>query len=177
MVGFLRGWHHDGCDRTVVVDKNDAWLASLEMLLALAPEAKLIVCLRDLGQIYGSIEARQRKSMSFDPDDPVARYYHFRRTGTAFARNDRVGEMLRLVRAVPDLPPAVRERVFLLRFEDLAVHLTACMSDIFQWLELSPYAVDPERIFSEQPALHDVPPSIQARIEDDFAWYYRRFNY
>lgn len=64
MTGFLRGWlDHDG-EQKVVVDKNRAWLHCLEMLLAIAPEAKLIVCIRELGQIYGSIEAQHQKTMA-----------------------------------------------------------------------------------------------------------------
>ncbi len=42
MQGYLRGWHHD-CPKSVVVDKNRAWLHAIEMLLHIEPEAKLIV--------------------------------------------------------------------------------------------------------------------------------------
>jgi hypothetical protein len=55
MQGFLRGWNRD-CGKKVVMDKNCAWLHAIELLLQIEPDAKLLVCLRELGQIYGSIE-------------------------------------------------------------------------------------------------------------------------
>jgi sulfotransferase len=50
MRGFLRGWYHD-CEKMAVVDKIRAWLHAVELLLHLAPEARLVVCVRELGQI------------------------------------------------------------------------------------------------------------------------------
>lgn len=50
MQGFLRGWNHD-CKEKAVVDKNRAWLHAIELLLHIEPEAKLMVCLRELGQV------------------------------------------------------------------------------------------------------------------------------
>ena len=62
MEGFLRGWHK-GSTKKVVVEKNRAWLHCIELLLTLAPEAKLIVTLRELGQINGSIGAQHQKTV------------------------------------------------------------------------------------------------------------------
>lgn len=50
MQGFLRGWNQD-CTKPVVVDKNRAWLHAIELLLHIEPEAKLVVCIRELGQV------------------------------------------------------------------------------------------------------------------------------
>ena len=61
MQGFLKGWHHDR-EKPLMVDKNRAWLHAIELLLHLEPNAKLIVCLRELGQIYGSIEAQHQRT-------------------------------------------------------------------------------------------------------------------
>jgi hypothetical protein len=47
MTGFLRGWMNDDADKAVVVDKNRAWLHCIELALTLAPETKMIVCLRE----------------------------------------------------------------------------------------------------------------------------------
>ena len=65
MQGFLRGWNHD-CGKKAVVDKNRAWLHAIELLLHIEPEARLIVCLRELGQIYGSIEAQHQRTILVD---------------------------------------------------------------------------------------------------------------
>ena len=65
MRGLLRGWLHDRRKRAVI-DKNRAWLHAIEMLLHIEPETKLLVCLRELGQIYGSIEARHQHAILVD---------------------------------------------------------------------------------------------------------------
>jgi hypothetical protein len=89
--------------------------------------------------------------------------------------------------AVPDLPKAVQERLYFLRFEDLMEKPAQLMSQIFQWLELSPMQINPEKLVlmgpqesdshygmkfphrqSERllkPKKHDIPPRIQAQIE------------
>ena len=71
MQGFLRGWYQD-CGKLAVVDKNRAWLHAVEMLLQLAPEAKLIVCVRELGQVYGSVEAQHQRTILLDFIDHLA---------------------------------------------------------------------------------------------------------
>ena len=65
MQGYLRGWCQS-TGKAAVVDKNRAWLHAIELLLHIEPEAKLIVCLRDLGQIYGSIEAQHQRTILVD---------------------------------------------------------------------------------------------------------------
>src|ERR1700722_17778020 len=71
MQGFVRGWHHESVKK-IVVDKNRAWLHAIELLLHIEPNAKLIVCLRDLAQIYGSIEAQHQRTILVDFIDHLA---------------------------------------------------------------------------------------------------------
>src|SRR5208282_2633761 len=76
MRGFLRGWYPD-CTKKLVVDKNRAWLHCAEMVLQIAPEAKFVVCLRELGQVYGSIESQHQRSILLDFIDHLADYDRF----------------------------------------------------------------------------------------------------
>src|SRR5579872_6588831 len=55
--GFIRGWYAHRGEAVLVADKNRSWLKALDLLLELEPEARVIVTLRELGQVYGSIEA------------------------------------------------------------------------------------------------------------------------
>ena len=71
MQGFLHGWHA-GCGKPVVVDENRAWLHCIELLLHLEPEARLVISIRELGQIYGSIEAQHQKTILLDFIDHLA---------------------------------------------------------------------------------------------------------
>lgn len=195
MQGYLRGWHHN-CKKPVVIDKNRAWLHAVETLLHIEPEAKLIVCLRDLGQIYGSIEAQHQKTILIDFIDHLADYDRFGRADMLFAKDKAIGAPLISLHAVPDLPKHVHEHLFFLRFEDLMVKPVECMSHIYSWLGVSPLSTDPEKIkFSANesdshyhmkyphkqsthitpPKRHEVPPRIQALIETAYAWYYQMY--
>jgi sulfotransferase len=195
MQGFLRGWNQD-CQKKVVVDKNRAWLHAIEMLLHIEPEAKLIVCLRELGQIYGSIEAQHQRTILVDFIDHLADYDRFGRADMLFAKDKAIGAPMISLHAVPDLPKHVLERLFFVRFEDLMEQPVACMSQIYSWLGLSPYTINPDKLqigpqesdshyrmkYSHKqsgrivkPKKHDIPPRIQAQIETACAWYYQQY--
>lgn len=192
MQGFLRGWHHD-CEKKAVVDKNRAWLHAIELLLQIAPEAKLVVCLRELGQIYGSIEAQHQKTILVDFIDHLADFDRFGRADMLFAKDKAIGAPLISLSAVQDLPAAVQERLYFVRFEDLMAQPAACMSHLYAWLGLSPFEINPQQLTVgkqesdshyrmkylhrqsgqiTKPKRHDIPPRIQAQIENACAWYY-----
>jgi sulfotransferase len=192
MQGFLRGWHHD-CKTKAVIDKNRAWLHSIELLLKLAPEARLVVCLRELGQIYGSIEAQHQKTILVDFIDHLADFDRLGRADMLFAKDKTIGSPLLSLSAVQDLPPQVQSRLYFLRFEDLMARPAACMSHLYAWLGLTPFEINPQALVvgtresdshyrmkylhrqSERiaaPRRHEIPPRIQAQIEKACAWYY-----
>jgi len=195
MGGFLRGWYQD-CNKAAVVDKNRAWLHAIEMLLQLAPEARLIVCIRELGQIYGSIEAQHQRTVLLDFIDHLADYDRMGRADVLFAKDKSIGAPLISLHAVQDLPPTVQQRLYFLRFEDLMRKPAACLSRIFEWLALAPFEIDPNQLpigVQESdshyhmkyphrcatsvtiPATHAIPPRIQAQIETACAWFYQMY--
>jgi len=195
MRGFLRGWHHD-CERPVVVDKNRAWLHAVELLLHLEPDARLVVCLRELGQIYGSIEAQHQRTILIDFIDHLADFDRFGRADMLFAKDKAIGAPLISLHAVLDLPKPVQERLYFVRFEDLIARPAACLSHLYTWLGLPAFGIDPERITVgaresdshyhmkyphtqsariAPPKRHDIPPRIQAQIENVWAWFYQLY--
>ena len=195
MQGFLRGWNQD-CTKKAVADKNRAWLHAIELLLHIEPEAKLVVCLRDLGQIYGSIEAQHQKTILVDFIDHLADFDRFGRADMLFAKDKAIGAPLISLHAVPDLPKHVQERLFFVRFEDLMAQPVACMSQLFTWLGVSPFTINPNKLeigiqesdshyhmkYSHKqsskistPKKHEIPPRIQAQIESAYAWYYQMY--
>ena len=196
MQGFLRGWHHGAGGKQAVVDKNRAWLHAIELLLHIAPEARLIVCLRELGQIYGSIEAQHQKTILVDFIDHLADYDRFGRADVLFAKDKAIGAPMISLHAVPDLPVEVQKRLYFLRFEDLMEKPAECMSHLFAWLGLSPFAINPAKLTLgiqesdshyhmkylhrqstrvTKPRHHPIPPRIQAQIEGACAWYYKLY--
>src|ERR1700730_18511513 len=145
MHGFLRGWNQE-CRKQAVVDKNRAWLHAIELLLQIEPDAKLIVCLRELGQIYGSIEALRQRTILVDFMDHMADFARAGRADILFAKDRAIGAPLISLHAVPDLPKAVQEHLFLLRFEDLVERPAELMSQIYTWLGVSPLRINPEKL-------------------------------
>ena len=195
MRGFVRGWYHD-CQRPVMVDKNRAWLHAVELLLHLEPDARLIVCLRELGQIYGSIEAQHQRTILIDFIDHLADFDRFGRADMLFAKDKAIGSPLISLHAVLDLPKAVQERLYFVRFEDLMAQPAACLSHLYAWLGLAPLEIDPERITVgphesdshyrmkyphrqlpriTPPKRHEIPPRIQTQIENVWAWFYQLY--
>ncbi|RDS86169.1 sulfotransferase family protein [Dyella psychrodurans] len=196
MRGFLHGWHHDSGTHRVVIDKNRAWLHAVELLLHVEPEARLIVCLRELGQIYGSIEAQHQRTILVDFIDHLADYDRFGRADALFAKDRVIGAPLISLQAVLDLPEAVKQRLYFVRFEDLVAQPVKCMSHLYTWLGLSPFEIDPEQLTTGKqesdshyrmkyphrqstrivtPTVHSVPPRIQKQIETVWAWFYRLY--
>jgi sulfotransferase len=195
MQGFLRGWHHDA-QAAVVVDKNRAWLHAIELLLHIEPEARLVVCLRDLGQIYGSIEAQHQRTILVDFIDHLADYDRFGRADMLFAKDKVIGAPLSSLHAVLDLPKRVQERLYFVRFEDLMEKPAACLSHVFSWLGLPPCTVDLEQLaigIQEsdshyrmkylhrqanrlvRPTRHEIPARIRTQIETTYAWFYQTY--
>jgi sulfotransferase len=196
MRGFLHGWYHDSGAHQVVIDKNRAWLHAVELLLHIEPEAKLIVCLRELGQIYGSIEAQHQRTILVDFIDHLADYDRFGRADMLFAKDRVIGAPLIALQAVLDLPDAAKQRLYFVRFEDLVAQPVRCMSHLYAWLGLAPLEIDPEQLTMGMqesdshyrmkyphrqatriatPAPHAVPPRIQKQIETVWAWFYRLY--
>lgn len=195
MVGYLRGWL-GGRGRTLVVDKNRAWLHCIEMLLTLAPETKMIVCLRDLAQIYGSIEAQHQKTILLDFNDGLADYDRFGRADALCAKGRVIGDALASVSAFADLPEPVRERIYFMRYEDLSRAPDKAMAHLFDWLGARPHAIDLEalpvgpaesdsyyrlkyphtrarRFAAAKP--HEIPQRIQRQIRTAYQWYYDKW--
>ncbi len=195
MQGFLHGWHRNG-GKPVVVDKNRAWLHCIEFLLHLEPEARLVVSIRELGQIYGSIESQHQKTILVDFIDHLADFDRFGRADQLFAKDKSIGAPLSSVLAVQDLPQSVKDRIYFVKFEDLTVQPEQTMAAVYAWLGLTPHTINPRSLAVRPhesdshyrnkythrqqntispPKRHEIPPRIQALIEQACAWYYEWF--
>jgi sulfotransferase len=195
MRGFLDGWYAEA-GKPVVVDKNRAWMHCIEFLLHLDPEARIIVPIRELGQIYGSVESQHQKTILVDFIDHLADFDRFGRADQLFAKDKAIGAPLISIQAIQDLPQAVKDRLYFVRFEDLVAEPAKTMAAIHTWLGLAPQAVDltkltvrphesdshyrfkyrhKQRATFAPPKPHAIPPRIQARIQESFSWFYEWF--
>jgi len=196
-IGFLRGWF-EAVDKPVVVDKNRAWLHCAEYLGVIAPEAKILVCVRELGQIYASIEAQHQATQLIDFVDHLADYDRFARADQLFAGDKAIGAALRSIKSIGDLPFIVQKRLYFIKYEDLLQNTAQTMEAIFEWLEVdstgSGFTLDLSALrvrssesdshyrfkythrqssFVGEIKRHEVPARIQSHIEDAFSWYYQ----
>jgi sulfotransferase len=195
MQGFLHGWHAN-TNKAVVVDKNRAWLHCIEFLLHLDPEAKLLIPIRDLGQIYGSIESQHQKTILLDFIDHLADFDRFGRADQLFAKDKAIGAPLSSIQAVQDFPQSVKDRLYFVKFEDLMAQPVETMASVYQWLGLSPHQINPKSITAHPhesdshyrhkylhkqhsqiipPKPHVLPPRIQEHIARACAWYFEWF--
>ena len=193
--GFVRGWYHD-CTKPLVVDKNRGWLRNFEYLLAVEPDARLVVCVRELGQVYGSIEAQHQRTILIDFPDHTANHDRYNRADALFAKDGVIGNPLRALEAVQDLAVPIQQRIHLVVFERLVREPVAVMADVYRFLEIEPEQFDPKKLrvrphesdshyrhkyphkqyaSIEPPTQHSIPARIQTEIEKTYAWYYDNF--
>ncbi len=142
--GFINGWFAE-TERPLVVDKNRAWLGLLDVLVDFNPEFRVIVCIRELSQIYGSLEAQHQKTRLIDSEDgfagltPLARAAHFFNEGGAVGRG-----LMAIQAAMEDYPQVVRDRILYVRFEDLVHQAPAVFDEILGFIGADTFALDPE---------------------------------
>ncbi len=92
--GFMHGWFAEAT-QPWLVDKNRDWLNQLDLLLSLNPSARLLVCVRDLGQVIGSIEAQHQQTVLLDFPNHIADLSFYDRTDALLAKKGVVGSPLR----------------------------------------------------------------------------------
>lgn len=193
--GFLRGWY-DNSTRYVFVDKNRAWLHSVEYLAALDSKAKVLVCIRELGQIYASIENQHQKTIMLDYVDHLADFDRFGRANLLFAKDKTIGAPLNAVQSIADMPKYIRDKLYFVKYEDLLSKPCAVVDAICTWLGIETLQFDPLKLdvavcesdshyrykyrHVQSRAIsalqtHRVPERIQSHIQHAFAWYYDLF--
>lgn len=193
--GFMNGWVA-GSDRPWVVDKNRGWLQHLDTVSHLDPDFRMLVCVRELGQIYGSVEAQHQKTLLLDFPDHLANMTHYDRADTLFANKGVIGAPLHAIEALQDCDPALQQRLFYVVFEHLMSAPDEVMNSLYAWLGLSPVAVNWQNLAVKphesdsyyrykyrhqtyptlvSPAPHRIPPRIHNRIKQQFEWFYKTF--
>lgn len=128
--------------------------------------------------------------------DHLADFDRFGRADQLFGKDKAIGTPLSSVQAVQDLPQAVKDRLYFVKFEDLMAQPVETIAKIYAWLEVTPYSVDPTNLTVSAhesdshyrykylhnqktkislPGQHNIPPRIQDLIEQTCGWYYEWF--
>jgi sulfotransferase len=193
--GFVGGWFAEA-DAPVVVDKNRAWLDQLDLAERLDPGCRMLVCVRDLGQILGSIEARHQQTLALDFADHSGTASAYDRANRLFARDGVVGLPLYSFRNAQDLPPASQKRIMCVVFEQLIADPAQVLAGVWDFLGLESHAIDFSQLAPlpgesdshyrlkyshktsnslKSPRRHAVPQRIEAELRNTFDWFYRIF--
>lgn len=193
--GFINGWFAE-TDKTWVVDKNRGWLHHLETVNQLDPHFRMLVCVRELGQIYGSIENQHQKTLLLDFPDHLAELSRFERAEKLFDKTGVIGEPLNSIEALQDIDTRLQQHLYYVVFEHLVSEPVAVMQSLYQWLGLPEAEFDPQQLqfrphesdsyyrFKYRHKTHNqirppvgylIPARIQANLQRKFAWFYNTF--
>ncbi len=196
LTGFINGWFAE-TDKTWVVDKNRAWLNLVETLSSLDRRFRMIVCIRELTQLYGSLEAQHQKTILLDTEDGVAGFTRYGRACQYFNGTGLVARCLTGVRAaLEEIPDELRNHILYVKYERLVTRPVDVMMEICEWLGLEAFAFNPEKLqviapesdshyrfkyphrtYSSirPPTSHVVPQRIRNDLLTQYDWYYRTF--
>jgi sulfotransferase len=151
---------------------------------------------RELGQIYGSIEAQHQKTFLLDFPDHLASLSRYGRADKLFADQGVIGGPLRSLEALQDLDTKLQNRLYYVVFEHLMRKPIAVMDGLYQWLGLPVAKFDPQNLTVkphesnsyyrlkyyhatqsaiQPPVTHAVLPRIQTQIQQNFTWFYQTF--
>ncbi|MGI8932947.1 sulfotransferase [Leptolyngbya sp. BC1307] len=193
--GFVNGWFAE-TDKAWTVDKNRGWLHHIETVHHLAPDFRMLVCVRELGQIYGSVETQHQKTLLLDFPDHLANLSRMDRADQLFAAQGVIGQPLGSIEALQDIDAQLQQQLYYVVFEHLMQEPVAVMQGVYDWLGLPPAAIDPQnltvqlhesdsyyrfkypharRSHIQPPQTHLVPQRIQQQIQQRFPWFYQTF--
>jgi sulfotransferase len=189
--GFMAGWWAD-VTTPWVVDYHPDWLRHGETLQSLDPHCKILVCVRELGQILGAIEHQHQQTRLLDFPRPLADLTPAERATRLFNDEGAVGRALQSLEGVQDYPEPLQQQLYYVVFEDLITDPAAVMQGIFSWFQLSPWEIDPHQLQSVAPVRdrrhfkpsppppletprYRIPDRFEITLRDRFPWFYRTF--
>lgn len=190
---IMNGWFAE-TDKNHVVDKNRGWLMNIDLVKMLDPDFRMLVCVREPAQIYGSIEAQHQKTLLLDFPDHLASLSRYARADKLFGAEGVIGAPLKAVEALQDTPTEWQQRLFYVVFEHLMQEPEVVMQEIWQWLGLPAASFNPQqlpvkahesdshyrfkylhntRTTISPPRRHNIPPRIEAEIKRQFNDFYQ----
>ena len=193
--GFMNGWFAE-TEKDWVVDKNRGWLNHIETVAQLDPNFRMVVCVRELGQIVGSIEAQHQKTILLDFPDHLANLSRYGRADKLLADTGVVGGPLGSLEALQDLSTELQERLYYVVFEHLMQEPVSVMQGVYDWLQLPKAQFDPQNLTVKPhesdsyyrfkyphatrdaiaaPHPHAVPSRIQQQLQQKYTWFYQTF--
>jgi len=192
---FMEAWSSDTYT-DIAVDKNRGWLSCLEWLRELYPNFKIIVTLRDLRQVYTSVEKHHRKTIFMDFPDHMEHNIVDSRAENLFANAGVIGGVLISIQNVQDIPD-ISDHICYWRYEDFLSNPERTTNYLFNWLGVPLIDVDFDNIpqstkesdsyyrmkyshkinssITTPTTERPVSPRILNEIVNRFRWYYEKY--
>ncbi len=194
--GYINGWF-DETDQMFVVDKNRHWVSMIETLNLIDPNFKMLVCLRDLVDIFGSIESQHQKTQLLRFPDNTSPNLHYSRLESFFKDDGVIGEPLKGIQNLQYITDEnLKDRICYIEFDALIKKPVDVMKSIYQWLDIPNFAFDPNDLEVKPhetdsyyrfkyrhntyptinpPTKHIVSDIIKNDIYQQYTWYYKTF--
>ena len=192
----VKGWFAE-TDKPNVVDKNRGWLRMAEMLNDLHGDWRILVCVRDLTQIYGSIEAQHAKTRFLNFADGTDAHGAMARADRLFGNGGVVGGPLGFIRDIQDIrDPAIHDKIQYVPFDYLTSQPKAATTELFEWLGLKTANINPKKLTTRphesdsyyrfkyrhetRPSIsavkrRDIPPRVEEGLRKNYKWYFDKF--
>ena len=194
--GFMNGWFAE-TDKPAVVDKNRGWARMAETLNDIVPDYRILICVRDLTQVFGSVEAQHSKTRLLDFPDHIDNHGAFARADRLFGRNGIVGSPLKFIEDLQDIQDqSIHDRIYYVKFEYLVENPVESMNTLYEWMELPKHDINPNALTVSPhetdsyyrfkyrhathssiavPKKHTYSPRIEKGIYDRYRWFFERF--
>jgi len=199
--GF-KGYTKAFTDKPYILDKNRAWCSYYPLLSKINPNPKIIFMVRDLREVFSSMEKKFRANPDIDGgeinNETLAGITTQKRVET-WASGHPIGY------AVQKLHQSILDKTahnfIFIRYEDLCSNPDACIKDIYKFLELEYYKHDfskIDQITVEDDSIHGIYGDHTIRntlkmlpndskeilgenvcndIYNNFQWFFNYFNY
>jgi len=175
LTGLFSSFYRNHVSPTVVFDTNRSWSSKIPALSLLFPNARFIICVREISEVINSIESLHQNN----PLEP-SRIFSYNSAGTIY---DRVNDLIKPTGLVGHAYNGIKEayygaftdRIVMLPYRSLVQRPDACMESLYEFLSETPFKHDFHSVhFSTDeydrtlgvPGLHTVRPRLEARQID-----------
>jgi sulfotransferase len=135
---FCDSWHHRDDGREVIFDKSRGWAHNLLALRKIYPESKVILTVRDLRNVFSSIEKQHRKNPLLDSVQSSNEKTIYGRADNMFAPKGLIGGPIEGVKDV------IRRKTpaMMIKYEQLVAFPAQVVQEIYQYLGEDPFEHD-----------------------------------
>ncbi|MFB2934286.1 sulfotransferase [Aerosakkonemataceae cyanobacterium BLCC-F154] len=194
MRGLINGWYSP-IFQPWIVDIHPQWLQHLELIHLLDPNCRIVVCVRELGQVYAAIENQHQKTLLLDFPEKLAEMSRTERAQQLFAPQGAIGSFLKSLEQLQDLEESLEQQLFYVVYEHLMSDPNEVLTELVNWLNLAPISPDFTKINQELPnysessgkyveesynpnqplVYYTLPKRFEVTIKQNFGWFYRIF--